>query len=428
MNFFELEIAKYERRVARIERDPSPTMLRSNKLLYQALLEHNQEQLRWWRDGKPFVEANLGTTMLIRAFGDFMHLGFIRIADRLGMEHAERCFDKIRALGLPDYACDRTILFLPMAAEGMELPRPQLIVAHSGHCQVIHDSYRTAAHLMGVPVYTIDVPFEDPYQENLDYVVAQVEGLIEFVESHLPGARFDEGKLVELQQLERRCFQALHEIHELRKSVPCPDHPRDVFREVLWPHEYANPAMLVEYYESYRDELRSRVERGYTPVGEEKLRIVWAISGPYGSNVWDFLAERGVSVPYWHYGVSPRCFFKPIYGDTSEFGKRLSPIEEEARIMLHNSWGGSGERWISETILNCQEFQADGLVLFEQTGCMPVQGISQILAERLEAELGVPAWRVEGRQLLGRSQRTEAEFQAGLEAFINRCFEKKRGR
>ncbi len=39
--------------------------------------------------------------------------------------------------------------------------------------------------------------------------------------------------------------------------------------------------------------------------------------------------------------------------------------------------------------------------------------------ERLEKEMDSPARRVEGRMLMRRSARTEAELWAGLEAFVN---------
>ena len=185
---------------------------------------------------------------------------------------------------------------------------------------------------------------------------------------------------------------------------------------------------MVEYYESYAKELRARVVRGWTPVGEEKLRIVWAITGPHGSNIWDYLVERGVSVPFWHYVGALTRFYMPNFGDESEFGKKLSPLEEVARRELYNSWAGDGERWIRDTIFVCKEFQADGLVLYEQTGCQPILGIDQLLAERLEAETGIPSWRVEGRMVLGRSERSNAEFMTGLEAFVNLCFDRKKGR
>ncbi len=426
MNYFEIEIAKYQRRIQRIQENPNASMMASNRLFYQALLEHNIAQLKWWREGKPFI-SQLPPMMISRSFGDFHPLGLIAMADRLGMSQAETCVDKVRTMGLPDYACDRTILLLPLAVAGEDLPRPKIVLARTGSCEVIHDTHRTLARLLTIPVYTADIPFHDPHQEHLDYVVAQLKGMIDYVEVNLSGAKYNEKMLAEWHKLGRRWYAALHDIYELRKRIPCPDHPRDVFREPLFPGDYVNPESLVQYYESYRDELRTRAEKGFLPVGEERLRIVWSISGPYGSSVWDYLAKRGVSVPFWHYGAAQRNFIMPTYGDRLEFGKSLNPLEEEARMMLYNSWGGNGERWIRDTISACKDFKADGLVQFEQTGCQPIQGLPELVANRVAAELDIPTWRVEGRQLLGRSQRAEAEFMSGLEAFINLCLERKKG-
>ncbi len=427
MNYFEDEIVKYERRLKRISESPKSDMLASNKLLYQAQLEHNKDQLKWWHDDRPFVAAgNAGTSMLMRCFGDFRPLNLVGIADRIGTKHAEVCFEAIRGMDLPDYACDRTILFLPMAIR-QELPKILAVVSHSGYCQVGHDSYITLAHMIGVPVYAVDIPFRDPYQDHLDYITNQLRGMIDWAQQNLPSAKFDERRLIELQNQDKRWFETLHEIYRLRQTIPCPDHPQDVFRLPIRPHTFfGNPSLLLEYYESYRDELKSRINRGFSPVGDEKLRILWSITGPFGGKVWDYLISRGVSVPYWHFGGGPREYYMPFYGDTFEYGRKLSPLEEEARVMSYNSWGGGGERWIQDTIAACKQFRADGLVLFEQTGCMPVHGINQILAQKLEEELGIIAWRVEGRMLLGQTERTQNEFMAGLESFINRCFDRKR--
>ncbi len=425
MRFFEEEISKYERRLKRIGDNPSPSMLVSNRLLYEAMLEHNKEQLRWWREGKRFIATEGGTDLLVRCFGDFRPIALIPIADRMAPDRAEACFDRVRGMGLPDYACDRTILFLPLAIVGDDLPKPAMVIARTGACEVAHNTHRALAKMMGIPVYTIDVPFSDPHEEHLDYNVAQLKELIKYVEGNIPGAQFNGETLIKWLELERRYFNALHDIYELRKLVPCPDHPRDVFREPHSPSGYAVPSVMVDYYEAYRDELKERVKRGFVPVGEEKLRIVWGITGPYGSNVWDYLASRGVSVPFWHYGQALRNFAMPFTGDEMEFGRRLKPLEEVSRFMLYNSWAGDGERWIRDTVHSCKEFKADGFVYFDQTGCQPVLGLAELVKTRLEQELGIPMWYVEGRMLLGRSERTNTEFMAGLESFLNLCFNRK---
>ncbi|MBI2859149.1 MAG: 2-hydroxyacyl-CoA dehydratase [Chloroflexi bacterium] len=427
MNIFEEEIAKYERRVARISGKPNPNMLASNKLFYQAQLEHNRELLRRWQAGKPFVAiGGSGIATLLRAFDNCEPLNLVRIADRLSTKRAEEAFEKVRDMDLPDFICDRTIVFLPLAGATGELPEPKIVLSHTGFCNVMTDTHVAMAKMMGLPAYIVDVPFEGPHQENLGYVTRQLEGLIEFVEKEVPGARYDEARLKEWQSYMHRWYAALHEIHELRMHIPCPEHPRDVFREPVYPGQFTDPNLIVQYYESYRDELKDRVRRGQSGVEKENLRIVWAITGPYGSGVWDYLAGRGVSA-FFQFGAAARMFIMPVHGDTQEFGRRLTPLEEEARQMVYNSWGGSGERWIGDTIAACRRFNADGLVLFEQTGCQPVMGLGRQTVQRTETELGIPAWRIEGRMQLGHTEHTEAEFMAGLEAFIDRCFRRKHG-
>jgi hypothetical protein len=53
MNFFEREIAKYERRVKRINENPDPNLLASNKLLYVMLLDHQSVSWHGGRRGNP---------------------------------------------------------------------------------------------------------------------------------------------------------------------------------------------------------------------------------------------------------------------------------------------------------------------------------------------------------------------------------------
>lgn len=430
MNYFETEIAKYKKRLEKIYSSPKSNMLASNRLLYEALLDHNEKQLAWWKAGKPFLTfaGGHGSAIMGRCFGEFRPMGLVQMADRLGSNDAEVAFDKARAMGLPDYACDRTILLMPVAAEGVGLPRPKMVVTRNGSCNVGSNCHRTLAHMMGVPVFTVDVPFEDPHQQHLGYVTKQIGELIQFVEASLPGAKFDEKRLMELQRFDRRWLVALHDIYRLRLQVPCPDHPRDVFREPLHPAYYVEPLKIVEYYEAYRDELQERVRNGFSSVGAEKLRIVWAITGPYGSGVWDYLVSRGVSVPYWHYGGGEKNFIAPMLGDETEFGRKLTPLEEVARTLLYNSWGGSGERWINDTLAECKKAQADGLVMFEQTGCSPVLGLGKIIMDRLETERGIPALCVEGRMLLGHTERSQAEFMSALVPFIDLCLDRKKER
>ncbi len=76
-------------------------MFASNKLLYQAFLEHNREQIKWRREGKPFFTASgMAMPILTRIFRDFQPRGFVPTADRMGSKDAERAVEKVWIMGL----------------------------------------------------------------------------------------------------------------------------------------------------------------------------------------------------------------------------------------------------------------------------------------------------------------------------------------
>jgi len=125
MNFYEAEIVKCQKRIKKIEENPDPVKFKSNKILYEIERDLNIARLRDWREGKPFIEGL--TAPLMSAMGcQPMAIEFC--ADRSTLDRSR--LDTIRALGLPDYACDRTVVCIDMCMK-KELPPPNLIVSHN---------------------------------------------------------------------------------------------------------------------------------------------------------------------------------------------------------------------------------------------------------------------------------------------------------
>lgn len=426
MGYLEDRIGFLQERIQRIEQNPDPAKLKSTRLIYEAELELRQSQVEAWRNGKAFAEGPGPMYALLRAVG-FEIVDSVRAADRIPAEQVPKYFDAVRALGFPDTFCDRTILRLPLIFGDNDLPKPSIMLNPYGACELGSTSANVIAHQLGVPCFTIDVPSDDDYKKHLGYITRQIEEFIRFAEATVPGTRFDEGKLVEFQELESRWYKGNHHLYELKKSIPCPLHPQDSFRQHTYPCTFPNPAKAVEYIESYTDELRARVKEGYSPLGEEKLRILWTISGPFGSKkIWNLFVEKGVAIPYTLFGGSGRVHgtrFPPI-GDITEFGRKLTPIEELAKIVSYNSWGGTANRWIEEALFICREVKVDAIVNYNLLGCTPTMSLSKLLAEAAERELGIPSVSVVGREL-DYSASDEQGMLEQLSAFIDRCIDQK---
>ena len=316
---------------------------------------------------------------------------------------------------------------LPLLLEEGGFPRPKLVLAPQGECELSNFSSNTVAHLLDIPIFNINVPFEDDYKRHLGYVASQLEEFIAFAEEKVPGIKYDEDRLRGLVEVESEWYALNRQIYELTKRVPCPAHPQDVFRLPTFPSTFPNPGKIVEYVRGLRDELSAKVERGYSPVKEERLRLMWTTTGPYGSKIWDLLLERGVTVPYVQVGLTAKWYGVGGYagmGDTTEYGRKLSPIEEVARSLLGNSFGSTAKRWIDQALVACRECKIDAIVNFDQEGCIPTIGFSRLLKDAAERELGIPTLTIVGRQQV-HTKEDEEQLLQQVDEFVTGCSKRK---
>jgi benzoyl-CoA reductase/2-hydroxyglutaryl-CoA dehydratase subunit BcrC/BadD/HgdB len=355
----------------------------------------------------------------------FEHEGYIEWGDRV--RNPQKYYDlAVSKFGFPDHTCDRTMAALGLLMSG-EIPIPKLIVARRVPCDPERWSAMAAAKFAGTLFFEISrVNAND--EMNISCVAEQLEELIEYAEKSIPGIKYDEAKLIELEEMDHQAHRYMQDTYELRKKVPCPISPQDSFRVMRLPHRYPNPAKVLEYCKLYRDEMFERADKGIAGVPEEKLRVAWLATGPYGRSTFDLLVKKGVSLPWFHYGIAAYNFgiIRNDYGDTN-YGRKLSPLEEIARHFNYNTWGGTSDVWIDTLIQACRELKIDAVVDFLQVGCIPTKNLKRITAQRVMAELGIPTLDLEGRELFATESAT-VEMNKKLEEFIDMCIANKKQR
>lgn len=428
LQYLEYEIARCERRIRKIRENPDPKKPKSNLVLYEMERDFRLEQMEGYRAGKPFGVA--GTAGLTRALG-LVLWDAIMAADRTHGEAARRYFDIIRREGMAEHTCDRTIIIVPMVLKG-DFPEPNILLTTNQECLPIHLAYSLIARLLDVPIFMLDRHF-DAYgrvqdEEKLKYVRNQIEKFIEYAEATVPGCKYHEDKHIELQYYDR-LFQEQHrELYKLKKTVPSPVGGRDAFREMRLPSFYPSPAKAVEYMRMYVEEIADKAAKGEGVVdGEEKLRLLWSVSGPFYSDPFTWLEKQGIAVPAaemtsYNGWCSGR---EPIYGDRWK-GRKLSPLEEDARH-LDFVWGRNGDWWVQAHIDTCKDLGLHGIIYFLQWGCSVSNNLGRLVAETAERELGIPTLLVEGR-MLDDSVFDEKDFFGRLEDFVAICMERQQGR
>lgn len=419
MNSYESEIIKLNKRIKVITDNPDPTKMKSNKLMYELERDLNVHRLKQWKDGVPFADGLYPT--LLRSMGfEAQILDMAADRSQLATSH----FETIGSLGLPQNACDRTTVLISMAVN-KELAPPSLLVSQNRSCDPLKLAYNTLGRLFGTPIRCLDHGLE-ANNDTLGYVTDQIGDIIEFAEKKIPGIKYDESRLMELQEADRIGFNYLRDIYELRKKVPCPLSGKDAFRIPIPPSHFHDQKRALEYFKAWHEEMGERAEKGVGAIAEEKLRVLWAVSGPFFANPFAILEKRGVSVPWFMFDQAARFsgIIYGYYGDEKEYGRKLSPLEEEARMLNSHSWGGLASRWVRDVLYIARDLNIDAIINFRQVGCTATVGLAKILEEKAESELGIPTLQMEGRQLFP-SYFDPVVVNTQLDVFIDSCMRRK---
>jgi hypothetical protein len=390
--------------------------------MYEVELERWEWLNEAWKAGKPFSMS--GHPTLMRSLG-FYNMTPRGMADRAGPELAAKCLALIRKEGYPEMACDRAVMPTVMPALG-DFPVPAFMEVSNAPCEHAGNCYKALALQFNVPYFTIDVKFDDS-EASLLGLTTELSEMIDFVKTVVPSSRFDPDKLLELMHKDEEMFVYFRDIFRLLQRVPCPIDPREGFREPFLASSCPNPDHVIEWAKARRDDLYERAEKGIGALKEEKLRCIWLVTGYNNDRApMDYLESRGVAVINRVDGMgSTRPYGRvPTTGDTKQFGRALTPLEEEARATLNNIWLGLGSKWTNEVVQMAKDVKCDFVINFIQSGCLQSVGLAQIIAERLEKD-GIPSMRIEGRGLFLEGYNRE-EVISQFADFIDMMMERKK--
>ncbi len=429
MKFYEEQIQKFAHGAKKSQKSSDPALLNSNKLLYELEKERMEAQLHVWQTGKPSVEG-------VNHFGRFFRsMGFEPYSFPGVVDHATG-YDEYKAiierLGFPEKCCERTVAQLAMCEIG-DLPKPSIVLNDAHGCDADKFNRRSLPDWFNIPVFFIDVPLntdDKPNLASLNYIADQLGDFIEWAEEKVPGIKYNKDKHIELMEIDAIGEKYRLEIYQLIKHVPSPIAPQDVFRRRIMmfePSRYPNTQKGIEFLRTCRDELGERVASGKGPYPEERLRLLWAGQSHelQAYSPYKMLMERRVAIPLVLVGGVPRLIGMrcPPIGEVSEYGVKLSLLQEEARTLDSSYWGGPGKRWVNGTLEAARDIGAHGIIHFLLIGCTPMRGMGSEVAERAEKELGIPTLNVEGRQI-DRAYMSQGQFEEILLPFIDKCFDR----
>ena len=235
MNIYESEIIRLQKRIEKLDQQPDPTKLKTNRLRYELDLELAKEKLQAWKDGKPFAASGFVEGTLVRSMG--FHTAQ---PDVFAMKDADKYLELARNKGLPvDSSCDMSSIPLAIEAAG-DIASEDLFVCDHHACTPMWLSGVYMAQTQKRFSYHLDIGFENN-EANLKHVTDQLKEFIEIVEKRFPGIKYNEDRLIEMQEIDEKAQGYVYEMYQMRKHKPSPIAGKDAFLTSIRATAYPNP-------------------------------------------------------------------------------------------------------------------------------------------------------------------------------------------
>jgi benzoyl-CoA reductase/2-hydroxyglutaryl-CoA dehydratase subunit BcrC/BadD/HgdB len=421
MNLLEKLIETNEARIKRIDENPDPNKLRSNRLGYELENDLYKAQLDAWKNGKPIFVNTLNWPFW-RAMG-FQPIIYPQIVHHF-MSEASKYRQIIRNNGIPDYACDYLIYGMAMALAG-DVPTPSFLHVTNGFCFVETYLQKLFAERLGVPYFEQEVPMIYN-EENIKYMADGLGKVIEFVENKVPGVKYDLEKHIQLLEAEHIWLAYVRKEWNLRKNVPCPLSNKEMFSTTIARTPKGSPDISkgIKYMQMRLDEIEERVVKGVRR--EEKMRVLWIHTYPLYMNMANLLEAQGVTAIRVVGQIGSLVERWGGKGETKEFGRKLSPLEETARLHMNSNNRKTGQGWVDTMLWACKDQNCDGIICYQFTGCTPMASLHKVLADQAEKKLGVSTLIIPGGSPMDPASIPPEEVESRIVEFINMVLAKKR--
>ena len=265
------------------------------------------------------------------------------------------------------------------------LPEPDLIFYTTPMpCDSAVALFDVLADMKRVPTYIANYEYRH-HPKSVKNLTREFAELIEFLEK-VTGNRLDTDRLKETIEISRQANNAMIEIHQLRKKVPCPLRTRDAFNS--FGMRIAGDGMQdsLNFFRTQLKEVKDRVARGVGVLPEEKYRLV-------ANGAYPFFA---MDIVDWFQEEFGAIFVADFFNLTAwhELEKIEDPLEFMAQKSLYffglETLYGPTENTIDRVAEEIGSYQVDGSVYFTHFGCKQACGLQKIYRDKILERLGLP--------------------------------------
>ncbi|MEW6616436.1 MAG: 2-hydroxyacyl-CoA dehydratase family protein [Thermodesulfobacteriota bacterium] len=266
---------------------------------------------------------------------------------------------------------------------GKGLPEPDLLIATEHACLSMAKWWEELSRYFNVPLYIVDASLpvgEDLSPHHINYFAEQLRELMGFVEEHT-GNKFDMDKFKEVLGYSDEASRLFLEIGGLRKTVPSPISPIEIFTNMFPIVTLAGKKEAVEFYNELYDEISEFARRKEAAVPTEKYRLLWDLFPIwYNLPLFNYIEGKG--------GVVVADVYATTFG---------------GRIDIDRPFEGLAERYVGNPLLSysvqqttelykhmIKEYHVDGVVFHSNRSCRMASMGQYDVKQGIYEDLGVP--------------------------------------
>ncbi|HAX98763.1 MAG TPA: hypothetical protein DCY12_07735 [Candidatus Atribacteria bacterium] len=275
-------------------------------------------------------------------------------------------------------------------------PRPDFLVATTSICRGTAGFFRSLADIWKIPCFLIDVPYQTTPEAN-NYVKNQLSSIT----SHISSQFNCQFRWEEAFSLSNSTVKIIQQIEALRKQKNFAIQPPTKNLDYL-PYYFqflGSPASKL-FFEKFLVHLQ-KLEKSPTKFH----RLVWLHLKPfYPNQLTALLNEYHFDVVYDEFAS---VFWKPLEPE--------KPFESLTNKIISSQNLTVPEKRIDRVLNWCEQFQADGVIQFNQWGCRQSQGMNFLLKNTLQQK-GYPVLLLDGDHI-DKKFYSEEQLRTRIEAF-----------
>jgi len=274
-------------------------------------------------------------------------------------------------------------------------PIPDLIFFTSTPCNALTMSYQVIQHLNNVPYFNMDIPYWAYDQKNefydekiMGYMVKQNKELVSWLESQT-NQKLDEEKFQQTMKQVNEARGYILEFNELLKNTPCPMPSISGMANFSTMASSSGTPDAVKATKWLRDQAAENVKNGIAGVPGEKIRIAW----PYTHVFFDQELLPWIEETFQAVVILDILGYYPVLPhDVSTIDKCYESLAMGVLdFSMIGTCRGPAEYYTEFVLKYVQDYKIDCMIMPMQFACKHAYLITQIAAEAVKEQLGIPA-------------------------------------